>query len=202
MGFPESNGIINGIMNYFQSENTTNYNVKVKTSSVQSDRKPINIVLQNNEASFITETSKNIKQNIIIELKHSILSTTSYTIRTASHHPDEYPHLRSWQFFGSIDKQKWELLDEHNDSQILNGQLLSINLNCSLNYKHLYRFYKIQQTGVGFTGVYGFGINYFDLFGTLYPSKYVPFYKFCTNRHMSKHTSNNLLLIILILIIE
>ena len=186
MEFPESAGILNGTLRYFQRENTTNYNAIAKASSILKGRDPMSLLQDTDHSSFITETSSTQKQYVTIELKHSIISITSYSIRSPAHLANDYPHLKSWRFLGSIDKHTWDLLDEHNDTDVLNSPMSIHNFNCSLSYKGLYRFFRVQQTGVGFTGSYGFGINCFELFGTLYLSKYVPLFKHCTvNRHSS-----------------
>ena len=198
MEFPESGGILNGTLRYFQRKNTTYFNAISKASSILEERDPLNFLQDTDKSSFITETFEAEKQWVTIELKHSIIAITSYSIRSAAHPVNDYPHLRSWRFLGSIDKNKWDLLDEQNNTDVLNGYTYCYNFNCSLNYKGLYRFFKVQQTDVGFTGVYGFGINCFELFGTLYPSNYVPLFKHCSFQRMSSFKLNALFSILMI----
>lgn len=180
MEFSESTDIFDGVFRHFQNETSTSRNVQVKTSSCFEGRYPMKIFLKNSDSSFLTKTSTDTKQWLSFELKHHILSITSYSIKTPDHNKNEYPHLKSWRFLGSIDKAKWDVLDEQTNTDVLNIYATTRNFNCSLNYKGLYRFFKIQQTGLGFSNEYGFGINLFELFGTLYKVNHVPVFNNCT----------------------
>ena len=82
-------------------------------------------------------------------------------------------HLKGWDFKGSIDGKKWDILDSHTNSNVLNGQGLSINFPCK---RGLYRYFLIEQTQKGYTETYGFSVRQFEIFGTVYESNYVPKY--------------------------
>ena len=105
---------------------------------------------------------------------------TSYSILTVHHSANDFPHLRSWNLYGSIDGCDWELVDTREDSNDLNGHGATANFECNIKSNGVYRFIKLQQTDIGFTGIYGFGMRRMDLFGILFESEYVPKCKYQT----------------------
>ena len=197
--FDISNGELNGVFKYYNTFSNFDNNATAKASSLMDGRKVINAIKENNDVSFITdEYNSQTPQWASFELKKAILSITSYTIRSPVHDYNDWPHLRNWNLLGSIDGHKWDILDIQENSTELNGYITH-NFNCSYNYGKLHRFFKIQQTGIGFTGRYGFGINRFELFGTLYEVGYVPKYRVSACKRNS-FIINSLLVIYLIIL--
>ena len=177
--FDNTNGYFQGVFRYFgleYSNEVTNY-VKV-TSSSTFQSYPDSIVLGDGLSSFATKYDK--PQWVIIELKKSLLSLTSYTINSIYNPHNDWPHLRNWDLYGSIDGCEWELVDRRENCNDLNGEGIYANFECNIKVNGVYRFLKIQQTGTGFNGVYGFGIYKMDLFGILFESEYVPKCKYQT----------------------
>ena len=138
-------------------------------------------------------------QWLTIEFKHSLLSLSSYTFRSVYHEKDFYAHLRNWDIYGSIDGCEWELIDRRIDCSDINEFYVTADFECNIKKDGVYRFFKIQQTGVGFSNGYGFGIRRIDLYGILHETDYVPKCKIntlkCNNIIISAHFIITFLLI-------
>ena len=66
------------------------------------------------------------------------------------------------------------MLDNHSLYDELNGNGIIRNFKCS---EGLYRFFRIQQTGHGFTDIYGFAFRRVEFFGSLFEGDYVPHFQ-------------------------
>ena len=65
----------------------------------------------------------------------------------------------------------WDVLDTHMNDDAMNDYGIAVNFNRNTSF---FRFFTIQQKGVGFTGFYGFGIRQIEIFGVLFEIDYPP----------------------------
>ena len=107
----------------------------------------------------------------MIEFRNCIIYSKSYTIQSSGGGLNSLYHIKSWDIKGSIDGKRWDIIDSHFDSQEMN--LGSATKNFKLK-EGLYRYFKLEQTQKGFTGVYGFSIRQLEIFGMVFESDYVP----------------------------
>ena len=183
----ETNDGFSGIISYYQQK-LSNKVIKVSASSIQQSTPERIIDYQSDDYSFMTRNSETDPQWVEIEFREAIISVSSYTIRTSIHQPNHWSHLRSWTLFGSIDRHHWEELDSHLLYNDLNKRNATKNFECQKNKNHLYRFFRIQQTGKGFNDTYGFGIRQIEFFGHLFESDYVPLYHPTISKLFHFHT--------------
>ena len=105
------------------------------------------------------------------------INMKSYSIRTSYSAINAY-HPKSWQFVGSNDHEKWDLIDMKENNNELNGPRNISHFECS-NKNGFYRYIKFIQTenwnnlsyytNIGYYGMYKYyiGLSSIEFFGSI-----------------------------------
>ena len=166
--FKQGNGNFNGIIKYLSDECGGNIIDKsiitVTSSSNSSSTCPIRSVVQE-EGDWGT-SNKNEESWLKFDFKDRKVLLEGYSLRSNSPNWNTIHHIRSWYLEGSHDDSKWEVIDQRNDQECLNGNLREATYSCSS--KEEYRYLRFRRIGYSWGGnCYYLPINRVEFFGKL-----------------------------------
>jgi hypothetical protein len=164
--FDPTDDPLSGVFSYIVSKESNWKDIIETTASSNSEISWHTVSKPSNVYSFTTEL-RGGPQNIKYSLGKSLaLNITSYTMRNSANPPNGIAHLKSWDFLGSVDNRGWMVLDRNVNSSLMNGNYIVKNIKVQTS--GIFRYFKLVQTGPGFTSEFGFYLNKIELFGTLY----------------------------------
>jgi hypothetical protein len=167
---PETPGDENGIVYYL---GTNKYrqswsnpmdggHVEVKASSLQGDSKPLNAVVGREAVRFLTQPEE--KSWVMIDFKDRRIRPTHYSLR---HYASaDLEALRLWNFEGSADGAKWDVLIKHeNDTNLdAKGKWFTWEIKTT----SFYRYFRLFQTGKNSNNQLYLACSGFDVYGSLF----------------------------------
>ena len=143
------NNEFEGIIKYFLNKSGGDIGkyINITSSSVENNQKlPQNAILFDDKNKYFA--SLNISnQWICFEFKEHQIIPTNYTIRSY-HLPANNCHPKSWVIEGANvnNNDKWEILDEHNNSAVLNGPCISKTFSIQNKSHKSFRFIRMRET--------------------------------------------------------
>ncbi|KAK8835829.1 hypothetical protein M9Y10_040377 [Tritrichomonas musculus] len=145
---PNEKDPFSGIINYLRENPSTENEVKVTASSVNSNDEPYQprtvILKENNDGWFI---SKNRSGSwLTIDFNEHRIIPTDYTIRSYKTYPN-WAHPKSWVVEVSNDNSKWTVIDEVNNCSFLNGRRVVHTFKIEKNLSDEFRYFRFRQTG-------------------------------------------------------
>lgn len=186
--FPFANGVKNGTLQKMMKTGKNEY-FKLTPSSKSSDKNDADLILQDNESYFCSDTNTSECSNfLIIELIDRAVYVNGYVIKS-----NDYGYLRSWKLYGSMGSDDWkELHSRENVEDLSNNEYQWYKLR-----RGIYRKFKIVQTGESSGETegkkYSMRISYFDIFGFMPPDN------LCTMKHSNKELSALIYYVLLIM---
>lgn len=191
--FEENGDSLNGTFKYISSKEANWQEIIKVTASSNSEDSWHTVTQPANFYSFTTQFRGDAQYIMYSLSKNIAINISSYSLRSSANPTNTIYHLKSWNLLGSNDCKHWRIIDEKKESSLMNQQFVLKNIK--VQYSGVFRCFKLEQTGPGFTSEYGFGLNAFELFGTLY-NKYID--PKCT--FSQKHYSCNYLLLLILLV--
>ena len=104
---------------------------------------------------------------IMIDFKDKQVFLTGYSLRAHNWGRNSY-HLKSWVLEGSHDAQKWSLIDEHSDSNALNGPLKYHTWKVKKTLP--FRYIRVRQTAKNAADNNHLTLHEIELFGAIVSS--------------------------------
>lgn len=162
----------NGIMKYLTDKTNGNIHdngtIEITANSKRSDSNNYtkNVVdYQSNESFFRFGDDQSPNHEICFDFKDMQIQLSSYSIKSYSWNKND-DHLKSWKIEVSNDGKEWEKIDEHNNSNQLNGPNVYATFDTQKT-KSFYRFVRLTQTGPCFSGDYHATFVMFEFYGKL-----------------------------------
>jgi hypothetical protein len=114
------------------------------------------------------ETKNSSNSWIQIDFKDRIVSLTDYALKSDG---DSGYHLVEWQLSGSIDGNKWTIVDDEK-TQDLNGKSITKIFHCNVNSSdcQFYRYIRLTQTGKNSSGYDHLELSNIEFFGWMMTS--------------------------------
>ena len=162
--------------------------IKVTSSCTGDDITKIFRDLADTESSWrCTGTNQ---QWILFTFSDSFFYIKKYLITSSFNFPNSADHLKNWKILGSIDGKSWETLKVHTNSGDINQYHTTKTYNT--DKEGLFKYIKLQQSGVNWGNTYGFSLNHMDFYGILYddPKSFPINYCVCTNTNIHTHCNN------------
>lgn len=131
-----------GIINYLKKSNKE---IIITSSSYYPGYPPSGVIEYDNKNKWF---HSNDKPNnwICFDFNEYKVIPSSYKIRS-SHYGENLFNPRSWVIEGSNDKNKWEVLDDENNSPFLNGSYFVHLFSIENDYPDGYRYIRMRLTG-------------------------------------------------------
>ena len=157
------NGIIRHLMNEI-SECEIYKIIDITSSTYSGQHLPkFAVSFDDEEKFFQSQSEKN--GWICFDFKDHRVLPTDYKIRSYCGSPN---YLKSWIVEGSIDNEKWEVIDSQEDSNLLEGRLFVSSFPISADKQKIFRYIRIRITGSSYSsGFYYLTLNSFELYGNL-----------------------------------
>ncbi|KAK8854333.1 hypothetical protein M9Y10_016893 [Tritrichomonas musculus] len=165
----------NGIIRYLTNKYGGNVHdkgvVDISSTSIQGDKiayHPKNLVDYQNSSNYYYSKPE---PSVIIsfDFKDYLIQLTNYTIKT-DNGPENYDHLRNWVIEVSNDKEKWDVIDKHDDDTSLRGANI-IHTFSVQKAEGFHRYIRIRQTGHSWNGSYYLRFYFIEFYGMLKESK-------------------------------
>jgi hypothetical protein len=144
--------------------------IKIETTCNEADFRPPNLIINySNEDHWASCVDTTFSQYIQVRIVGIALDITRYSYENLG---KEFYSI-NWDFLGSSDGKKWDVIDTHKDDYILGENPITV-----LPVKRgKYSFFRIKQTGINYyintdTSYPARNILYvrnLDLFGTIWP---------------------------------
>lgn len=156
----------NGIIHYIQSKGKVN--LVHLTSSCTNPPYALDNIIKYDPSKDICFHSTDLASTwICFDFNTFRVMITNYTIETAKW-ADYHPRFFIVQGSNDISKEcNWIIIDEVNDTDALNGELISHTFETSNKCNKPFRFIRIQQTGSTKNGRNYFIFKSIEFFGTL-----------------------------------
>lgn len=124
---------------------------------------PKNVVDYDSKSFFAPRNVENV--DICFDFKEKQIQPTNYSIQSLNSGCGP-AHLRNWVFEVSNDKVNWDIVDQHSNDSTLNGYDKFATFNTKQT-DSFYRYIRIRQTGISWSGDYYSYIPYIELYGKL-----------------------------------
>ena len=123
--FPFANGVKNGMLQMMMKRGKNEY-FKLTPSSKSSDKNGADLILQDNESYFCSDTNTSKCSNfLIIELIDRAVYVNGYVIKS-----NDYGYLRSWKLYGSMGSDDWKELHSRELERFVYGtRHVPLNVN-------------------------------------------------------------------------
>lgn len=165
---PQSTDIFSGIISYIKSESNSDISdrIIVTASTIDVSRyPPSNVIIYDDKSKdFGTENLPN--SWLKFEFKDSKVIPSSYQIMSYGNY-ENARHPKSWVIEGSNDDINWEILDEKQDCEDLNGLNRTQIFQISNENSKKFSFIRMRMTGPSWYGCHFLYINSFEIYGTL-----------------------------------
>ncbi|KAK8839026.1 hypothetical protein M9Y10_032492 [Tritrichomonas musculus] len=164
---------LNGIFNYLtnKTNNKIEEEIRMTASSCfnPSYFQPQNVLnFEDKNKSFWSELSPN--NWICFEFVNNRIVPTNYTIRSCNLAKDR-THPKSWVIEGSDDNDSWEIYDQIENCNFLNGPSFSHLFKIQNPPKKAVKFVRMRLTDTDWYGTQSLMIEAFEIFGRLLKDK-------------------------------
>lgn len=141
-----------GIMRYLTKQTGGNIHdnetIEITSNSILNNDyryHPKNLVDYENDTLYNSDNDENV--NITFDFKDKRIQLSAYSIQSVPDGPGA-GNLKNWVVEVSNDKDKWIIVDEHQNDSSLNESDIIATFNTKQDMNEYYRFIRIRQTGI------------------------------------------------------
>lgn len=157
----------NGIMNFLNKKEGGNIHdlgiIEITSNSIYSTCIPKNLIDYQSENFYYSLDDP--KACVCFDFKDKKLQISSYSLKSSNFGPNDY-HLKNWVLEVSNDQKNWEIIDEHNDDPVLNGQGIIVTFKTKTQ-NSFYQFIRLRQTRTNWYGDYQIRLSKIEFYGKL-----------------------------------
>lgn len=162
--FDEEN-YFNGILNYFKSKSELSTEFKIECSSNFSDSYGPNNLINFNENKYFC-SSGDSNSWISFDFKKHRIIPKYYSIKSGPY-PKNAHHPKTWVIEGSVNNEKWFVINEQDCCALLNGKNVVHAFPIKNPNSRKFRYIRMRQTGPNWANGYFLAIDSFEIFGRL-----------------------------------
>ena len=115
---------------------------------------------------------------IQFSFNNTYIDVSWYLFKSSSNEKNTAFHLKNWRIAGSNNNITWKTIKEHKNSDDVNAKYKTFKFETQ---RGIFKYLKLEQTGVNWGETYGFAVNHMDFYGILYDDPRTFPINYCTN---------------------